>query len=176
MSMASTLSLPLPAPSAGSPARSLPPCPQRSWWRHHVSSLLTCSLLVIFVLALTPSSPQAETRCDIYACIAWHWVFALNFYHLWLVKASVVIIGDSPKEFIIKELIVRDCFKKFLHGDEESSGSAKNDCNKQRDSQPHQLQKIKSLGSVHGHLHQRLCSKSASVTGNNGRVFLYQLL
>ena len=48
-----------------------------------------------------------------------------------MVKPSVVIIGDNPKEFVVEELVIRDRFEELLHVDEESSGSAKNDGNKQ---------------------------------------------
>ena len=177
---------PAPAPSAGCPAHSPPSCPPPSLWQHRVSSLLTCSLLAISVLGLTPFSPQAATSSDVHM-MHFSSIHPWICYHLWLVKPSVVIIGDNPKEFVVEELVIRDCFKELLHVDEESSGSAKNDGNKQCHTQPHQLENMFSefllfwwnlLGgcSLTRHLHQRLCSKRSSITSNNGRVLLNQLL
>ena len=85
---------------------------------------------------------------------------------------------------IVKELVIRDRFKKLLHGDEEASGSPKNDGHKQGDAQPQKLTLIdKSLSfwelvesKFYADLHQRLSPKGSSIAGNNGRVFLHQLL
>ena len=70
--------------------------------------------------------------------------------HLWLVESSAVIFSNNPEELIIKKLVIGDCFKKLLHGDEEASGSSKNDGHKQGDAQPQKLTLINHFHFLFG--------------------------
>ena len=55
-----------------------------------------------------------------------------------------------PTYLIVEELVIRDRFKKLLHGDEEASGSPKNDGHKQGDAQPQKLTLINHFHFLFG--------------------------
>ena len=81
-------------------------------------------MLEIDVAGLSPSSRQAAKSIDTYDAFAL--ILAVIAFHLWLVKPSIVVIGDNPKEFVIEKLVIRDCFKELFHGDEDQNDKDEN--------------------------------------------------
>ena len=70
-------------------------------------------------------------------------------------------LDPSPSTYlIVEELVIRDRFKELLHGDEEASGSSKNDGHKQGDAQPQKLTLINHFHFLFG----SWCSQSFTLT------------